>query len=58
MIKTLTNLFKQDKEKFVAYVDKQLTKIDIPNPDYPFLRHMIYTMYANPALNQEIALSK
>jgi hypothetical protein len=48
----------KDKEKFVAYVDKQLAKIDIPNPDYPFLRHMIYTMYANPALNQEIALSK
>jgi hypothetical protein len=39
-------------------VEKQLNKIDIPNPDYPFLRHMIYTMYANPALNQEIALSK
>ena len=48
----------KDKEKFVAYVDKQLAKIDISNPDYPFLRHMIYTMYANPALNQEIALSK
>jgi hypothetical protein len=28
------------------------------NIDYPFLRHMIYTMYANPALNQEIALGK
>jgi hypothetical protein len=48
----------KDKEKFEAYVEKQLNKIDIPNPDYPFLRHMIYTMYANPALNQEIALSK
>ena len=48
----------KDKEKFEAYVEKQLNKIDIPNPDYPFLRHMIYTMYANPALNQEIALNK
>ena len=48
----------KDKEKFEAYVEKQLNKIDIPNPDYPFLRHMIYTMYANPVFNQEIALSK
>ena len=48
----------KDKEKFEAYVEGQLNKIDIENPDYPFLRHMIYTMYANPALNQEIALSK
>ena len=48
----------KDKEKFEAYVEKQLNKIDIPNPDFPFLRHMIYTMYANPALNQEIALNK
>jgi hypothetical protein len=48
----------KDKEKFEAYVEKQLNKIDIPNIDYPFLRHMIYTMYANPAINQEIALNK
>ena len=48
----------KDKEKFVAYVEGQLNKIDIENPDYPFLRHMIYTMYANPALNQEIALGR
>ena len=49
---------KKDKEKFQAYVEGQLGKIDIENPDFPFLRHMIYTMYANPALNQEIALGK
>ena len=49
---------KKDKEKFQAYVEAQLGKIDIENPDFPFLRHMIYTMYANPALNQEIALGK
>lgn len=48
----------KDKEKFVAYVEGQLNKIDIENPDYPFLRHMIYTMYANPALNQEKALGR
>lgn len=48
----------KDEEKFIGYVDKQLNKVDIPNPDFPFLRHMIYTMYANPVLNQEIALKK
>lgn len=48
----------KDEEKFIGYVDKQLNKVDIPNPDFPFLRHMIYTMYANPVLNQEIALRK
>lgn len=48
----------KDEEKFISYVDKQLNKVDIPNPDFPFLRHMIYTMYANPVLNQEIALKK
>lgn len=48
----------KDKEKFQAYVEQQLNKVDIQNPDYPFLRHMIYTMYANPVFNQEIALSK
>lgn len=48
----------KNEEKFISYVDKQLNKVDIPNPDFPFLRHMIYTMYANPVLNQEIALKK
>ena len=48
----------KDEEKFIGYVDKQLNKVDIPNSDFPFLRHMIYTMYANPVLNQEIALKK
>ena len=48
----------KDKEKFEKYVEQQLNKIEMQNIDYPFLRHMIYTMYANPALNQEIALGR
>lgn len=48
----------KDKEKFEVYVENQLSKIEMENIDYPFLRHMIYTMYANPALNQEIALGR
>lgn len=48
----------KDKEKFEKYVEQQLNKIEMQNIDYPFLRHMIYTMYANPAINQEIALNK
>lgn len=48
----------KDREIFEKYVEKQLNKIDISNPDFPFLRHMIYTMYANPVFNQEIALGR
>lgn len=43
---------KSDVDKFDAYVEGQLKKIQIPNPDYRFLRQHILTQYANPAKNQ------
>ena len=39
-------------DHFNQYLDQQLKKIDIPQPDYTFLRQQILTMYANPAKNK------
>lgn len=41
------------KQEFQSYLDGQLAKIDIPNPDWSFLRERILTMYANPLINQK-----
>lgn len=41
------------KEEFRKYLDVQLSRIDIPNPDWEFLRERILTMYANPLINQK-----
>lgn len=40
-----------DRRQFVAYVEGQLSKIDLPEPDYPFLRERLLTMYGNPVRN-------
>lgn len=48
----------KEKTVFEVYVENQLKKIDLSNPDYPYLRNMIYKMYANPVFNQESALKK
>lgn len=40
-----------DKQTFMAYLDGQLAKIDIPDRDDAFLRERMLTMYANPAIN-------
>ena len=48
----------EDKAKFMAYIDSQLQKIDIPNRDDAYLCDMMYRMYANPVLNQQKALGK
>jgi hypothetical protein len=40
-----------DKRRFLAYVEGQLAKIDLPEPDYPFLRERLLTMYGNPVRN-------
>lgn len=45
----------EDKQTFVAYIEKQLQKIDIPNRDDAFLRSKMYQMYANPVYNQQKA---
>ena len=41
-----------DRQRFEAYLDAQLKKVQLPNPDWAFLRERILTMYANPAINQ------
>ena len=43
----------EQKLAFQTYLDGQLAKIDIPNPDWDFLRERILTMYANPLINQK-----
>ena len=40
-----------EKERFEAYVEKQLEKIEIPNKDSSFLREKLLLMYANPLTN-------
>lgn len=41
-----------DKKQFIRYIDRQISKISIPNPDIPFLRNCMLRMYANPLINQ------
>ena len=41
----------EDKERFTAYIDRQLSRIDIPNKDLLFLREKLLLMYANPLKN-------
>lgn len=48
----------EQKQAFQTYLDGQLAKIDIPNPDWDFLRECILTMYANPLINQKSVSEK
>lgn len=41
----------EDKQQFMAYLDKQLERITIPNKDVDFLRSKMLLMYANPLKN-------
>lgn len=41
----------EDKQHFIAYMDRQLARIEIPNKDLPFLREKFLLMYANPLKN-------
>lgn len=41
----------EDKQHFIAYMDRQLARIEIPNKDLPFLREKLLLMYANPLKN-------
>ncbi len=47
------NYSPEQKQAFQTYLDGQLAKIDIPNPDWDFLKERILTMYANPLINQK-----
>lgn len=46
-----------EKETFDKYVEGQLKKVEIENPDMDFLRKCILTMYANPVRNHKQALA-
>lgn len=41
-----------DRQRFEAYLNGQLAKVELPNADVPFLRERMLEMYANPAVNQ------
>ena len=41
-----------EEKRFSDYVEGQLSKVKIENPDMDFLRSKIYEMYANPVKNQ------
>ena len=42
----------EDRQRFEAYLQGQMAKIQLPNPDTDFLRERMLTMYANPVRNQ------
>lgn len=41
-----------DRQRFTAYIDRQLGRIDLPGKDDDFLRGKLLEMYANPLRNQ------
>lgn len=41
----------EDKQRFLAYLEKQLGRIEIPGKDVNFLREKMLLMYANPLKN-------
>lgn len=47
----VSNYTLEDKQRFSAYIDQQLGKINIPNKDEDFLRDKLLLMYANPLIN-------
>ena len=46
-----THYAAEDKQHFLAYLDQQLARIEIPNKDMVFLREKMLQMYANPLKN-------
>lgn len=42
----------KEKEEFRTYIDNQIKRIDIPNPDYGFLHTKMLEIYANIVINQ------
>lgn len=40
-----------DKQFFEKYLQGQMAKVTIPNPDMDYLRRRVLEMYANPAIN-------
>lgn len=42
----------KEKQAFEGYLASRIALVDLPNPDVPFLRERILTMYANPVVNK------
>lgn len=42
---------REEKERFEAYIQGQLDKIELPNKDVPFLYEKLLVVYANPLKN-------
>lgn len=53
----LEGVTEKEKEEFEAYLSNKIAQIRVENPDIPFLREKILTMYANPLTNHIIAKS-
>jgi predicted aldo/keto reductase-like oxidoreductase len=45
------NYTTEERAAFENYLNGQLAKIKIDNPDMPFLRNVMLKMYANPLKN-------
>ncbi len=41
----------EEKQHFLAYIDQQLLRIELPDKDTGFLREKLLLMYANPLIN-------
>lgn len=56
---TYTSFYTEaQKLQFEKYVESQLKKVQLENPDWNFLRERILLMYANPTFNHTAALKK
>lgn len=53
-----SNYSDNDIRKFRKYLDGQLAKIDLENPDYDFLEQKMLEMYANPLKNHLTAVQQ
>jgi len=47
----LEGVTEKDKATFEAYLKDKISQIKVTNPDVPYLRELILTMYANPLKN-------
>jgi len=45
----------EEKAVFAHFIDNQIAKIQLEEPDVPFLRERLITMYANPWRNHQMA---
>lgn len=46
----------EERAQFEAYLEGQVLKVTLPQPDTAFLRERLLTMYANPVFNHEAAV--